>query len=377
MSLGGLRFRFPRILVLLATLAAIAGGQVWTDVERIVAIGDLHGDYKQFVAVLRSAGLVDGRNRWKGGKTLLVQTGDVPDRGDESRRIMDLLMDLEKQARRKGGGVVALIGNHEAMNLYGELTYTTPGEFAAFRDANSVEVRAHFYALHLEELKQSGTAQIADPNYRQKWEREHPLGFFEHRFQFGPNGQYGKWVRSHHTIAKVNDTLFLHGGLSPKVAAWSIEDINRRVREELEDFRKLEGGVVTDELGPLWYRGLASDPDPALEQHVEAVLKRHGAERIVIGHTPTPGAVYPRFGGRVVLIDVGLSAYYGSRLACLVIEGGKAFALHRGVKLKLPREPGAPLLQYLKRAAALDPQPSPLAAQIAELEAALAAAPVN
>jgi hypothetical protein len=377
MALGRPNSRLPLTLALLAGLAATAAAQVWTGVERIVAVGDLHGDYKQFVTLLRSAGLVDDKNKWKGGRTWLVQTGDVPDRGDESRRIMDLLMNLERQASRKGGGVVALIGNHEAMNLYGDLTYTTPGEFAAFRDANSERVRAHFYALHLEELKQSGTAQIPSPSYRQKWESEHPPGFFEHRFQFGPNGLYGKWIRSHHAIVKINDTIFLHGGLSPKFAAWSIEALNERVREELEDSRKLEGGLVTDELGPLWYRGLASDPDPALVPHVEAVLKRHGASRIVIGHTPTAGAVYPRFRGRVVLIDAGLSAYYGSRLACLIIEGDQAFALHRGVKLELPREPGAPLLRYLKKAASLDPQPSPLAAQITELEAALSSPAAN
>jgi hypothetical protein len=87
--------------------------------------------------------------------------------------------------------------------------------------------------------------------------------------------------------------------------------------------------------------------------------------------------VYPRFRGRVVLIDAGLSAYYGSRLACLIIEGDQAFALHRGVKLELPREPGAPLLRYLKKAASLDPQPSPLAAQITELEAALSSPAAN
>ena len=377
MFLGHTLRRSAHSFILIIVLAATAAGQVWTGVERIVAIGDLHGDYAQFVAALRSAGLVDGKTNWKGGKTFLVQAGDVLDRGAESRKIMDLLMKLEEQARRKGGQVIPLIGNHEAMNVYGDLRYVSEGEYAAFRDSNSEQVRAQFYARRLEELKQSGSAQIAGPEYRLKWETEHPLGFFEHRFHFGPNGRYGRWIRSHYAVVKINDTLFLHGGISPKYAAMPLDEINKRVLEELDDFQKLEGGVATDGAGPLWYRGLASDPDPSMELHVEAVLKQHQVSRIVIGHTPTPGAIHPRFGARVVVIDVGLSAYYGSRLACLLIERGKAFAIHRGVRLELPRDPGAPFLEYLKKAAALDPQPSPLAAQITELETALAGASRN
>ncbi len=74
----------------------------WSNVPRVVAIGDIHGAYDNFVAVLKSAELVDAELRWTGGKTHLVQTGDVLDRGPDSRKSMDLLMDLEKQAKRAG-----------------------------------------------------------------------------------------------------------------------------------------------------------------------------------------------------------------------------------------------------------------------------------
>jgi hypothetical protein len=103
-----------------------------TDVPRIIAVGDLHGDYEQFTSVLSSAGLIDGNGDWTGGKAHLVQTGDVVDRGPDSRSIMDLLMRLEKQAAAAGGGVHALLGNHEAMNVYGDLRYVSPGEFASY-----------------------------------------------------------------------------------------------------------------------------------------------------------------------------------------------------------------------------------------------------
>ena len=96
------------------------GVGIWTGVERTVAVGDVHGDYDQLAAVLKSAGLIDEQGNWSGGKTHLVQNGDVLDRGPDSRKAMDLLMRLEKQAAEAGGYVHALIGNHEAMNVYGD-----------------------------------------------------------------------------------------------------------------------------------------------------------------------------------------------------------------------------------------------------------------
>src|ERR1700690_2853223 len=106
------------VLTCLAALAASrepAGG--WKDVEKIVAVGDVHGDYEQLVIVLKSAGLIDDGENWPGGKTHLVQNGDVLDRGPDSRKAMDLLIKLEKQAAAAGGQVHALIGNHESMNV--------------------------------------------------------------------------------------------------------------------------------------------------------------------------------------------------------------------------------------------------------------------
>src|SRR5262245_14767347 len=77
--------------------------------ERIVAVGDVHGGYDQFVALLRAAGIINNRNRWSGGRTVFVQTGDVIDRGPESKRALDLLRRLERDAEDAGGRVFALI----------------------------------------------------------------------------------------------------------------------------------------------------------------------------------------------------------------------------------------------------------------------------
>jgi len=343
-----------------------AGEDAWTGVGRVVAVGDVHGDYDQLVAVLRSASLIDEAGTWSGGTAHLVQTGDLPDRGPDTRKAMDLLMRLEGEAARAGGAVHALIGNHEAMNVYGDLRYASAGEFEAFRDADSAKAR--------DALFRAQTPKIADAD-RAAWDADHPLGYAEHRRAFAPTGKYGRWILGHNVAVRIDDTLFLHGGLSPKYADWGIRKINEEARRELEGGAPPEGGLVLDEAGPLWYRGLALGDEGAQEEGLEALLKAYGVRRIVIGHTYTEGALIPRFGGRVLQIDVGLSRVYDARLrnACLVIEKGVASALHRGKRLELPKDGGADLLRYLKQAAALDPSPSPLRPRIAGLEAHLRA----
>ncbi len=319
----------------------------WIGIDRVVAVGDLHGDYEGFVSVLRSAGLLDNNDNWAGGKTHLVQTGDILDRGPGSRKIMDLLMRLEKQAKAADGMVHSLVGNHEAMNAYGDLRYVTKEEFAAYLDG-----------------KPAGNP---DP--------VHPAGYGEHRAAFGPRGVYGKWIRGNNAVIQINNTLFLHGGISPKYADTGIRKINQRVRDELADPNRLQGGIVLDQNGPLWYRGLALGEERELTSHVQKVLKNYGVERIVTSHTYSEGAVKPRFGGKVLLIDVGISRYYTGygQVACLLMEGTKAWALHRGKKVELPSDSGADLLRYYQEAAALDPPPSPIQKIIGQLQGRLSA----
>jgi hypothetical protein len=357
--------RLATAAVAFAAVAASAAGPSEQDtphpVSRIVAIGDVHGDFAQLVAVLRAAGLLDRRHRWQGGRAHLVQTGDLLDRGPDSRKVMDLLMDLEGQARRAGGAIHVLLGNHEVMNLVGDLRYVSAAEYEAFRGPDAAALRDRAFALLADPTRREDAA------YRQQWDAEHPLGWVEHRVAFGPKGKYGRWLRTRDVIARIGDSAFLHGGISPKYAALAAEEINARVRREMADERALAGGMAVDEDGPLWYRGLARDAEAALAAHVDAVLASLGVRRIVIGHTVTAGAVLPRFGGKVILIDVGLSAVYGGPPAALLIEDGRPFALHRGRKLALPVDGN--LLPYLEAAAALDPPPSPLARLADDLRA--------
>jgi len=347
--------------------------EAWDKVERVVAVGDVHGDYAQLVTVLRDASLLDGRERWIGGRTHLVQTGDRIDRGPDSRKVMDLLMRLEKQARKAGGAVHALVGNHEAMNILGDLRYVTPEEFAAFKTADSPRLQDAFFARLAEEREAQGLAAPTEAE-RRKWKDEHPLGFLEHRLAYSPKGQYGSWIAGQNSVIRIGETLFLHGGLSPKYGDFAIHDLNERIRSELRDANPLTALVSNDPEGPLWFRDLARG-EPALATHLGEVLRRHGCRRMVIGHTPTEGLVMPRYGGRVVQIDVGMAKVYGGPPAALVLEDGRAFALHRGRRLPLPEGEGEPVLRYVREVAALEPDPSRLAGLIAGLEAALSSVP--
>jgi hypothetical protein len=371
-----------RRTVLLAAalgLAAVHPGRAetadtWPAVPRVVAVGDLHGDYGQLVSVLESAGLVDAKRRWTGGKTHLVQTGDRVDRGPDSRKVMELLMRLEKEARKAGGMVHPLLGNHEAMNILGDLRYVAPAEFAAFQGPDS---RRHRDALWEQRRTQREAGGQAPPTAedRKRFEAEIPLGWIEHRLAFSPQGRYGAWLARQNTLLRIGDTLFVHAGLSPKYADFSLADVNEKIRRELRDADPVHALLSRDPAGPLWYRGLA-EGDPALAAHVQAVLDRHGCRRLVIGHTPAEGLlVSPRYGGRVILIDVGLSRVYGGPPAALILEGGQAFALHRGKRLPLPEGEGDAALRYVRAVAALEPDPSRLAPLLERLAGAVSAVP--
>lgn len=332
---------------------------IWTGVARVIAIGDLHGEYEQFSALLQSAGVIDNAANWTGGRTHLVQTGDVVDEGPDSRRIMDLLIKLEEEAPKAGGVVHCLIGNHEAMDMYGDLRFVSPAGFQEYADFNSGTARDRAYT--------KGRSNVIA---KEDWLRQHPPGFFEQRDAFSPEGRYGHWILSHDTVIRINDTVYSHAGLSAKYARYSIGEINDRVRDELSHPGNIADGIITDLQGPLWYRGFSSGTTVA-DADLKQTLEKFGAARQVAGHVDAGTAVMPLFAGRVVLIDVGLSRSERRSvgLACLMEENGQLYALHRGSRLALPKDDGKDLLRYLKEAAALDPQPSPLASRIQLLEA--------
>ncbi len=307
---------------------------------RVVVVGDVHGDLDRFVDVLTMAGIVDDKQQWSGGKAQLVQLGDVTDRGAKSPMVIDMLMRLDREARREKGRVWCLIGNHEAMRMQGDLRYVAAAEYELFRTKKSEQEREKWFQRELAAAQaQDNAQQRADLElgYRQRWEKEHPLGQAEFLRAFSPEGQYGKWVLQQRAALKLADTLFIHGGISPKYAEWTEGRFNSRVKEDiiLPMSPTPEENVTQDPQGPLWYRGLAQDPEETLAPLVDQLLAKHKVKRIIIGHTPMKNGVLSRLQGKVIVADVGLSQYYGARRACVILEDGQAFALDRGKKFQL------------------------------------------
>lgn len=354
----------------------------WDNVERVVAIGDLEGDYDKFVDMLRTAGLIDAQDNWSGGHAHLVQLGDIPDRGAHSRRIMDLLIRLEPQARRAGGYVHALIGNHEAMNVTGDLRYVHEGEYAAFADNRSARRRDQAYNRYITQVRRNTPAAqrpIFDRAFRARWDAEHPLGWVEHRQGWAANGHYGRWIAGHDSVIRINDTLYLHGGLGPAFVNAQRQAMNDAVRGALRG-RPVAAyaDILDNQEGPLWYRGLSTNPEATERTHLEALLAFHGVRRIVVGHSKVTSTVLPRFGGQVLVADIGVPRGHTDPHAFLIIENGAPVTIHRGQRVPIEASTPQASCAYLARIAEIDSNTGPVARLNEEQCAATAAAaPAN
>lgn len=213
---------------------------------RVVAIGDIHGAIDEFRSILQTAGLTGADGRWAGGRAHLIQTGDYTDRGDGTRAVLDLLMALEPQARKAGGRVVSLLGNHEVMNLIGDTRDVTREIFATFADAKSEARRQEAWSQYaaLAAARAAGGATLP-PVYgqtRDAWLTTHPPGYVEYREAFAPNGKYGRWLRTKDMVLRHEGAIFMHAGFDPETAPPKFEDMNNLVRTEvrrLDRFVKL------------------------------------------------------------------------------------------------------------------------------------------
>ena len=229
--------------VLLLAAAAQGVAQRASQPARLVAIGDIHGAYDEFVTILKRSGLINDALAWSGGRATLVQTGDYTDRGTDVRKVLDLLMRLEREAKSAGGQIQTLLGNHEIMNLIGDWRDVTPEICATFATAKSEAKREDTYrqytrlASHPAPAAQVGIAQTTPPvamQPREAWMLDHPVGCLEYREAMAPNGTYGRWLRDKPIAARVGDSLFMHAGINPsRPVPTELTDVITRARTEL------------------------------------------------------------------------------------------------------------------------------------------------
>lgn len=269
---------------------------------RLVAFGDVHGDLAATRRALRLAAAIDEQDRWVGGSLVVVQTGDQLDRGDDEQAILDLFERLRVEATAAGGAFHALNGNHELMNVAGDLRYVTPGGFVDF---------AEVQGLHLD-----------DPALAQLPPQARPRAA-----AFLPGGPYARLLAQRNTVVIVGASVFVHGGVLPRHVPRGVDDLERLnadVRQWLVggDDRGTLARDVMPEDGVVWTRLYAGDDARACEQLGQA-LGRLQVERMVVGHTVQEHGITSGCDGRVWRIDVGLAAHYGGPTQVLVIEGDR------------------------------------------------------
>jgi hypothetical protein len=361
----------------------------YTGIERVVAMSDPHGDHGAMLRTLGNAGIVDADGNWAGGETYLVITGDLLDRGPESRAIMDLVMRLEAQAPDSGGKVLLTLGNHEVMNLVGDLRYVSEGEYAAFADEETAAERDRWFRTLLSKRRVQTLGMIDEEQLRAEFDRDRPPGFYAHRRAFSSEGKYGRWLMQKPLMVVVNDTAYVHGGLPPMVADYSLEQLNERLRADINQYvlameTLVDAGLIDPAVNfyeqagiaeglaagaasqpstapavlaaidtvmalnespvhgpesPLWYRGTVGCSVLAEGDVLAASLAAVGASRVVIGHTPTvTRRVLERFDGRVIEIDTGMfnAAYRGSGFAVILEDGAIAVAQEHTPELAAP-----------------------------------------
>ena len=376
-----MRSRLAFVVVLFALLVtggASAGSEPRLEgVRRIVVFADVHGGYDELVSILRETAVIDDAGHWRGRDTHLVSLGDLLDRGPDSRKVLDLLMRLEGEASGAAGAVHVVLGNHEVMNIVGDLRYVSAAEYTAFAGPEDATLREQAWQRLLGQEPQA---------VRADFDTLAPAGYYAKAAAFSPSGKYGAWLVGKPFLFVINDTAFVHGGLPPIVAELGLEGTNGRLHAELGDYlstwvtladelhvvrpvgfldrpnaiagvatepqakalREAQEAALFTPKSPIWYRGQALCYPYTEAENLDAALSRLGVSRVVIGHTPTStGRVLSRFGGRVTQLDTGMlrSAYQGSP-AALVFEGGRwavAYADRPGERFQpdvLPRMVG-------------------------------------
>jgi Calcineurin-like phosphoesterase len=365
----------------------------WRGVERVVAFADVHGAYAELLTLLRETGIVDDQQRWAAGKTHVVSLGDLLDRGAGSRQVMDLLMRLQGEARAAGGQLHVVLGNHETMNLLGDLRYVDVGEYAAYADVESAAERAE--QRRAWDAAQAAAAAATPPGAAptRSFEQQFPPGYFGHRAALSAQGRYGQWLLSLPVAISIDHTLFMHAGPSKLLRGMSLQELNLRYRTALTDYLGLaerlararllqpgddfhrratlarerwavlnatseaSGAAAAAELGsavarfeavdehpllsadgPNWHRGAALCKEAAEADVLLPLLQQFGVSRLVVGHTPTRDRrATTRFDGRVIKLDAGMNrAAYQGRAVALFLQPGSTTLRYAGERAATP-----------------------------------------
>lgn len=251
------------------------GPAIWEQPKKFLAISDVEGKFLYMVRFLTNSGVIDKDLNWTFGKGHLICIGDMLDRGEQVTETLLLLLRMYKDAKKAGGHVHFVLGNHEVMMMGGDVRYTAP-KYKAVAASFGIPCRG----------------------------------------LVGADTEIGRFMRTRHSLVRVGDYLFVHAGISTQIAntKLGIKKLNDLIRSvlgvpptEIKD--RFVQAVAWGTLGPLWYRGYFKEfeasfgPQP-LPEAMDKILAAFGAKTIVIGHTQV-GSVSSMFGKRrVIAIDI-------------------------------------------------------------------------
>ena len=258
----------------------------YDNVERIAAMSDLHGQYDLTTVILKNNGIIDENLNWTFGKGHLVIVGDIFDRGSKVTELLWFVYNLEAQAINSGGKVHYLLGNHEYMVMQNDLRYINKK-----------------YRL---------TEQLLKTPYNEL---------------YGKQTLLGRWLRSKSTITKINNNIFVHGGISQEFLddAFNLDETNQMMRRSLyEDETEAKWDSLYSKYyysdSPIWYRGYFTDS--LKKRQINKILKNLNVHHIIVGHT-SQTKIESLFNNKVFAVDSSIKlGKYGE---ILFIENGKYY----------------------------------------------------
>ncbi|RQV99201.1 MAG: metallophosphoesterase, partial [Calditrichaeota bacterium] len=192
-----------------------------------------------------------------------------------------------------GGRVDFLLGNHEIMVVQGDLRYVNP----KYEESAS--------------LLNTGISQL-----------------------YGIDTEIGQWLRTRNTILKIDNLLFVHGGIHPELINADISwiELNPLIRDNIDktrDDRSIDPFVewVFGSRGPFWYRGYSREQKAyglIDSVSVDKLLSHFKVDHIITGHT-TVEEIQTLFNGKIIQIDAGIKN--GIRGEALLYQQNRFFRI--------------------------------------------------
>lgn len=285
---------FLSLLVLLSCGQASESLQQATDnTNRVIAIGDIHSDINVMRQVFRLAGATNENDEWIGGELTIVQLGDLIGRSDDEREVLDFMFAIQAQAEQYGGKVHALIGNHEVMGGRLDNQAVGPNPFPAYEGMPG---------LNLDDPR----LQHLAPNERSRGAA------------LMPGGPYAVRIAEFPTVLKLDETIFVHGGVVPRWAEYGIDNINAEVSAWLKgDTNEPDSSQrVDDSDRVMWARHFSSRVDSLTCLMLEESLRLLGAKRMIVAHTRHT-EITSYCGDQLWATDTGMSRAYGGQIQIL------------------------------------------------------------